>query len=113
MITESYFLMRPHLFCVLLVCYSAPRAGAPGRPPVVILAGAVYMSNGMTESLLMPLLSYRCQAEPGSSPPKGPAQSLTEAGEAVGRYQLQVGEGGEDRIIAEVSPPPTLPAKAS
>ena len=76
-------------------------------------AGAVYMSNVMTESLLMPLLLYRCQAEPGSSPPNGPAQSLTEAGEAVGRYQLQVGEGGEDRLIAEVSPPPTLPAKAT
>jgi hypothetical protein len=90
MITESYFLMRPHFFCVLLVCYSAPRAGAHGRPPVVTSitsAGAVYMSKGMTKSFLMPLLSYGCQAEPGSSPPIGPAQSLTEASEAVGRCQ--------------------------
>ena len=69
-VSRSLALIALALFCVLLVCYSAPRAGAPRRPPVVISitsAGDVYMSNGMTEILLLPLLSYRCQAEPGSS----------------------------------------------
>ena len=40
------------------------------------------------------------------------ATPSAEACEAVGRGQLKVGKGGEDRLIAEISQP-TLPARAA